>query len=320
LGKLPGHGDFLKCNAAHEELRWIDGWIRQGIASSYQSLGPRWTREFDRAHPARLFAYRPGTGRVLCARIEPARDSVGRRYPFIMFHMERPPSKGSRLAQFVPAFEPFFGKARDVAVRGGQPGSRGEFLKHVETLNHGSHPLWEPGRFDHWLENQTVGDLFGRSFGDARDPRKFSLVGKVLAAARAPYAQGFALRLPEMSRTGDVAFWLALIEAKRRAMGVPYTLLWSRPLHGSPTPPVLFFGEPRPEHFMLFIDPSHSGSSIRETAPAGKSSYIEMEGLRMNLEHLLDDEGLPLRLLLEYLCMLEARFPLGHLGRLACVA
>ena len=48
LGKLPCHGDFLRLNAAHEELRWMDSWVRQGIAESYRILGPAWAPAFRR--------------------------------------------------------------------------------------------------------------------------------------------------------------------------------------------------------------------------------------------------------------------------------
>jgi type VI secretion system protein ImpM len=228
LGKLPCHGDFLRHNALHEELRWIDGWVQEGLVASRRILGSGWARAFDAAPPSRLFAYRPETGRTLCVRFQPAFDKVGRRYPFLMFHIADAPSGKPGIASLVPALEPFFRRARDVADRGRSPAPRGEFLGRVEALNRPDASLFEPGRFDEWLETQTAADLFWRTLGDAGDPRRYALVAQVLEAAPGLFRRGASLRLPPCVHPGDAAFWIAAVEGRRRDEQHPFTLLWSR--------------------------------------------------------------------------------------------
>jgi type VI secretion system ImpM family protein len=320
LGKLPCHGDFLRHNVAHEELRWIDGWVRQGIAEAYRALGRGWVRAFDAAPPARLFAYRPETGRILCVRFKPARDSVGRRYPFLMFHLENPAADEARMAPLIPALEPFFDKARDVADRGRKGSARGEFLRHVEALNHAGLPLFEPHRFDAWLESGSSGEFFERIFGRKADPRRYTLVRNVVAAASTVRAGTAVLRLPASAHPGDVAFWTALIERRNRSRGIPATLLWSRPLDGGLSPPAILLGDPAPHHFNLFIEPGYSDPSIVDLLPAEEPTPRTMEGLQRRFGHLLEDPELPLRLLLDYLCMLDLHAPPAGFEPLALVA
>jgi type VI secretion system ImpM family protein len=320
LGKLPCHGDFLRHNAVHEELRWLDEWVRNGMVASYSRMGPAWARAFDAAPPARIFAFRPETGRILCVRFKPARDSVGRRYPFLMFHLENPAADEAGMAPLVPALEPFFGRARDVADHGGTGSARGEFLRHVEALNRAGLPLFEPHRFDEWLENRRSGGLFRRIFGREDDPGRYALVRNVVEAASDPRAATAVLRLPATARAGDVAFWTALIERRTRARGIPMTLLWSRPLDGGPRPPAILLGDPAPHHFNLFIEPGYTEPSITDLHPAAEPDPRALTRLQRRFGHLLEDPDLPLRILLDYLGMLDLHAPPAAFEPLARVA
>lgn len=83
FGKLPIAGDFLRGDGAAPEFSELDDWIQHGMYESQQQLGGDWQARFD-ALPRTKFLWANGKGSVIAGWWQASRDSVGRRYPFLL--------------------------------------------------------------------------------------------------------------------------------------------------------------------------------------------------------------------------------------------
>lgn len=83
FGKLPIAGDFLRGDGAAPEFSELDDWIQHGLYDSQQRLGAAWQERFDALPPLR-FLWTNGQGPTLAGWWQSSRDSVGRRYPFLL--------------------------------------------------------------------------------------------------------------------------------------------------------------------------------------------------------------------------------------------
>lgn len=83
FGKLPGSADFVAYNAAHKDIRELDGWWQQALHRMAER-DEDWQASFD-AMPLCFFHYRTSGGAWLMGAMTPSQDASGRRYPLLVF-------------------------------------------------------------------------------------------------------------------------------------------------------------------------------------------------------------------------------------------
>ncbi|MHC5039339.1 MAG: type VI secretion system-associated protein TagF [Planctomycetota bacterium] len=298
FGKLPFHGDFLRHNAGLVEMQTVDRWLGEGIHATTRSLNHQWEHQFDRASPSRLVYHSPLTGRVLAAHLTPARDRVGRRFPFLLFLLAEAPSDIEDLGSWLPAFEPFFQVAPGIVSRGSGSQTRRDFLTQVAFLD-SSFPFHQEDRYAKQLASETVGNLFTRIFGSPTNPGKYSLMANVLHICRTHSSPRCVLRFPTCASSLDVGFWVSLVSRLKPSGTKPRMVLWNRPAPDSPAHPVVVLGRIVPQDFVFFLDPHHADPSVRDLISPETGGLPAP--LPVEVRVLLDDLDLPLTHLLTQL-------------------
>jgi type VI secretion system ImpM family protein len=84
FGKLPITGDFLRGDGSAPEFSELDDWIQHGMYESQQRMGNRWQECFDALPRTRFIWAGANHGPVIAGWWQASRDSVGRRYPFLI--------------------------------------------------------------------------------------------------------------------------------------------------------------------------------------------------------------------------------------------
>src|SRR5690349_9150235 len=84
-GKLPSHGDFLRRRVSDAFVDAWDAWLRECIAASRTTLGPRWLDVYLTS-PAWRFACAAGAcgSAPVIGVVAPSVDQVGRYFPLTL--------------------------------------------------------------------------------------------------------------------------------------------------------------------------------------------------------------------------------------------
>jgi type VI secretion system protein ImpM len=87
FGKLPDHADFVKFNAARQELLLIDKWLQDGISIAKSKLKNDWKEVYENT-PVFNFIYPyTGTKNLTLGTLYPSHDKSGRNFPFLIFDL-----------------------------------------------------------------------------------------------------------------------------------------------------------------------------------------------------------------------------------------
>ena len=219
FGKVPGHGDFVRSNAAGPEIKAFDHWLQEAIYKASRHFAGDWPRVF-RDSPAYDFVFfADGSEAGLAGVLMPSHDHSGRQYPFIVAGLigKRELGRGASLAPL--AFADFFrGSLRlaEEAVSGKH--SLPEITSGVNDLTSSLEPPNELGGrvFEAYIRSTTWGRFCERLFGDFETPRKYLLAHNLIESLR-PSNRAFSplpsvgVRFPiapSLDRRGEeVSFW-----------------------------------------------------------------------------------------------------------------
>lgn len=267
FGKLPATGDFIRLNAASEELASFDRWLAPGVDFAKRSLGPAW----EGAYPSSvgLFIFR---GEVPPKDDSPARgivgawassgDSAGRQYPMTVFgsyDYGQLVATGSALPL---ALWPLLTACYEVATTC-RSLAVDAFLERVSRIALPSleDPMGAGAGYRGWLTTQSMRALWETGFGT--DATRFWVVQNLMEAVE-PFRgtelpkTGLALRLP--LGAGDayaVAVWSDIV---LRLAG------WGRTL-------LNVFWVPR-QTTLIHMGPPHVATFRELIAPTGISEHI----------------------------------------------
>jgi type VI secretion system protein ImpM len=83
-GKVPKMGDFVRAGA--KPLPSFEQWLEAGMAAGEKKYGASWPSVYGKG-PIHAFVYRPPVrdGAMLVGVLKPSHDSVGRRFPLVVF-------------------------------------------------------------------------------------------------------------------------------------------------------------------------------------------------------------------------------------------
>jgi type VI secretion system protein ImpM len=82
FGKLPSRGDFVRSNSGGPVIQTLDRWI--SVSLEQLAVASDWKRQFDTMVPIEFAFLGKQSPNVLAGRLVGSRDSVGRRFPFLI--------------------------------------------------------------------------------------------------------------------------------------------------------------------------------------------------------------------------------------------
>jgi type VI secretion system ImpM family protein len=85
FGKLPRFADFVKMNSSGLEITQLDNWIQEGLAAAKLKYKNDWKVYFESSAPINFIFPFNESGRTVSGVLKPARDKIGRQFPFIFF-------------------------------------------------------------------------------------------------------------------------------------------------------------------------------------------------------------------------------------------
>ena len=217
FGKLPIAGDFLRGDGAAPEFRELDDWIQHGSYESQQRIRDDWQPRFD-ALPRAKFLWTNGQGVVIAGFWQSSRDSVGRRYPFLI---------GVRLENVKPqdyaalpfALADYFRDAKALLDT--------EFAGHdVVSAIEAAQALtcsidWQ-GAHAQLCAAQAAATAQDAWAGHVDAPEL--LLHDLEQVASQQNAPQYSLRWPTRGEDADIAFWLAAMA--RFGQPEPHMLMW----------------------------------------------------------------------------------------------
>lgn len=311
FGKLPSHGDFVRHRAGGAGVQALDAWLQRGVLHAQQRLGRGLDAAFDAAGPTCFLIDPPAGAHVLAGALQPSRDRVGRRYPFLVaVEVERRRVDGRRIPAWPARYDAFFAEAAATVSEAVEGRLEGEALpQRLQRL----HALFEDTPFlvdyQHRLHDAKAWALWTRTWGSPEDGRKYVLLknlAEVFAAARGQTPR-LPLRFPlaPAPERLDVSFWL---EACWRLAPRPpeqLALFWAAPREGeAPERAALFVAAeapPPPLLAHLLAQDGEPDGSFRLDDADGRPTAEAALALPARLGSLLEDPALSLRAFIERL-------------------
>ncbi|MFT5155153.1 MAG: type VI secretion system ImpM family protein, partial [Planctomycetota bacterium] len=217
FGKLPIAGDFLRGDGAAPEFRELDDWIQHGMYESQQRLGNGWQEQFD-ALPRDQFLWTNGEGVVIAGFWQSSRDSVGRRYPFLL---------AARLQNVKPqdyaalpfALADYF---RDAATLLSTEFAGKDVVSAIETAQGLPCVIDWDSAHAQLRDSQAAATANDAWAGHADAPELLLHDLEQVASQKTPPL--YSLRWPTRGADADIAFWLAAMAKFGQA--TPRLLMW----------------------------------------------------------------------------------------------
>jgi type VI secretion system ImpM family protein len=221
IGKIPTMAEFVTTRAfgVYEP---IETWAEQGIAYSHMKHTVLFDDHFDHALP-QCFVWE-AAGHVIAGLAFPSRDSVGRRFPFIICD-EIGSISGYRMALAPIALGDFLEDAFMAATDIFETADRRTIAERAERvrLPRGEHFHTAEKEYLNWLETTPLGEAW-RSFVDAQSPELIGpqrLAGTIETARKNGMVR---IELGTAGAAGGIALWTEIVT---RAAGAPRAVFWS---------------------------------------------------------------------------------------------
>lgn len=304
FGKLPATGDFIRLNAASEELGAFDRWMGGGIDFARRAMGST----FDPAYHGSvgLFIFRADSrgedvpARAIVGAWAPSGDNAGRLYPMTVFASY---DYGQLVAAGggVPiALFPFLSTAYEL-VLSGRNLPVDAFLDRVSRIQLPSldDPDLVTAGYRQWLASQSMKALWDTGFGT--DANRYWVVQNILASVQPFRGQempktGLAVRLP--LGPGDAyaaAVWLDMTLRLAKWKSTLLNAFWS------PQQSLLIhLGSPHVASFRELISPTGQADHVADLCgPATLDEGTTRRALGAQLDGLVARTDLSLAQFLE---------------------
>jgi type VI secretion system protein ImpM len=244
FGKIPQMGDFVR--AGGRLIPSFEKWLEEGMAGGEKRHREAWPRLYA-AGMTCAFTFRPPApekdGSVLMGVLKPSRDSVGRKFPLVLFG-RYPEKQAAAAPHLLPLlFEPFAIAAKRAMQEGEKATSASDFQKHLDPL-HAPLPGLDhvEGRYDIWSYGTSLNAFWLMIYGDEQSLAPLHAL-KSIREAVAPFSHQensttqVGVRLPlGGGGIAAAAFWLDVIRRIAHWRSTTPTCFWS--LEG-PAPSIL---------------------------------------------------------------------------------
>lgn len=266
LGKLPIHGDFVRCNQAQvPEIVELDRWLLDGMERAYAARGRAFDAELRALPPLRLLYQSPKTGRVLDGLVLPSQDQVGRCYPFVAgFAVTASPGPAYDRLPLAAA-----GSVQAIAdlVANAAGTTLPQFLEQLAAISFVAD--------DNAAELALRGFLFGTSLdalwadwpGFHQPERRQQCMQELWQMCQPPFPPRYLTTIPWRGRPAEASFWLGLVRQWLAVRTNPTLLCW--PADGAqPGSLRLLFDDLHPRYFEPVFWPQKAGNLILDLGRA----------------------------------------------------
>ncbi len=265
FGKLPIFSDFIRFNAANDELYALDQWFQKGIQSAKTKWGSGWEESFLKGK-AWNFIFSPVGGKYFLAGVfVPNSDRSGRKYPFMIFL--RVDRNEFKLPLFLAPgyFGSLWERMANLAQTGWQGLEMNELLEKVAKMD-----LSFPGDLKISEENylatlrtRTMKTFWTDLLGDFNHTGKYVLDHQLRGAltplrGTALSRLAFGLRFPIVrgrEENSDIPFWFDFIRSLFHGVNEEPILFWNREESPGGRSLLAFFNQPAPNSFFYFLKP-----------------------------------------------------------------
>jgi type VI secretion system protein ImpM len=266
FGKLPATGDFIRLNAATEELTAFDRWLGSSIAQARQALGPAFEPAYQAAVGLFVFHGDPKgdepPSRGLVGAWAASGDNAGRLYPMVVFASYDYGELVETGAALPIALWTMLTSAYELASAGRHM-TVDAFLQRVSQLEVPSleDPEAATASYRHWLTTQPMRALWETGFGT--EAYRYWVFQNLVAAVE-PFRghelprTGLGLRLP--LGAGDAYAAAVWMDMTLRLAGFGRTLLNA-------------FWSPQ-DAVLLHLGPPHVASFREMIAPSAAADHV----------------------------------------------
>jgi len=242
FGKLPGHDDFVRHNAAGPDLRLLDQWLQEGLFQASRYFSAEWESVYRGAVPYQFCFQAEAAERILVGIVWPSRDRSGRKFPFIVALRDDREGLVPAMVPYVPViYSDFLRRSCDLVSAGMNGLPLDELASAVGGLSAPSADEMSAGygHFQSYLDSTTSREFWGRLLGDFDDPGKYLLFKNFLIAfepllsersARGSLGVRFPLRGGSPSYQDEACFWVVLGSQLLRNLRPSPNVLWGLPI------------------------------------------------------------------------------------------
>lgn len=193
FGKLPAKGDFIRHNAAKDEVHALDEWLSRGLEHAKAELGSRFSSAYKGFFG--LFAFsglsQPGAPeRVMLGAWAASGDSAGRLYPMTVYALF-PAELLAPLRGTIPVVLFAWYRQAFELVTQGRSLSAEEFIARTQALTVPERSEIERAMadYDRWLRTTNIGAFWETACGAAAaGPRMVEDLRATLTPMRGPEA------------------------------------------------------------------------------------------------------------------------------------
>lgn len=230
LGKLPIHGDFVRCNQAKApEIAEFDHWLLDGMERAYGSRGRGFETELRTLPPLRFLYLSPKTGRLLDGIVLPSQDQVGRAYPFVAGFATEAPAAGPGYDRLPLLGQQDLERLADlVADAGGS--TLPQFLERLQAQTFATDHNAAEQQLRSYLFSTTLDALWADWPGFHAPERRQQCLQEFWHMTQPPFPPRYLTAVPTRGRAGEAAFWLTLLRQWLPVRASPTLLCW--PLRG----------------------------------------------------------------------------------------
>lgn len=279
FGKLPAHGDFVRHNASSPAMRAMDHWLQRGLYAARSQRAFDFNTAFEAAHAVQFYA--DSGNAALVGVLQPSRDRVGRKYPFLLAFEPASAADPYAAAMAPVRYAPFYEQAGAVAqeAAGGAPPQ--QVAARMDTL-----VLRDADRntLDRFLRETTSHALWEDIWGYADDSRKYRLFKNLLDVllplrGAVPPRYELVLRFPTgrtAGRHGLVAgFWMLLCHQILGASRLHPSSYWTVPDGGEEGFVFYALRPPPPELYAHFVAPQAESQAVCKLDEMGSLSGVQ---------------------------------------------
>ena len=238
FGKVPTHGDFVRHNAAGGAVRALDEWLQSGIFAARDRIKPALKAAHEDGRRFGFFFAPRDVEQILAGVMGASRDSVGRRYPFLIASEAAATAFDvRRIAELPVRYRAFFEEAAEVVGRATSGVlEHTELAAQIEPLGGLAGGEAERAAFARYLQKESLPSFWRRLWGHPHDSRKYLLFKNLIdilqpLSGGVPASFPLVLRFPLCGdgRTSDydVSFWLEVVLRLLKYPELQPTFFWT---------------------------------------------------------------------------------------------
>lgn len=235
FGKLPEFNDFIKFNAAGNEILILDKWLQDGLIFSKNKLKDNWKKFYEDALPYNFFYPFTGSDNFILGLCFPGVDKSNRNFPFLIFFVLSKNIFNSIPAFYLPlVFNELFNALSKFYYENFHCANLSELNDNLKNIELDVSTVTIENDYWNYLSATSQEKFWQRAFNRIEDQEilnaecETKLINNLLEfKSRADYPLGFKIVFAEEDNSGifDLSFFLNLIMVPKSKQ--EYAFFWS---------------------------------------------------------------------------------------------